>query len=305
MAIPIGRFIWNLSGNVTDNVLKSDQFNRAKNYVKAWGGYVDANVDGYRVPGDSGAYWYDSNGVIRITLPPVVSSSGLIWYATSNTGCIQVTLGPKDLYRRFKSDGQEYSIDPYAQNQPVYCVYNNFYMEAPSFCNKSYWIYQSFGSNTYTVSRCPYADSRRFSTMGVLVTKGTHLSSGKPSTLILLPSSSTGRDWDSFSFWIWNPIINNWITGSLKGIKQSMTDSSHILITPIELNGYSFPNVYFADATSNPAFGAYCAAEQLREYEYSIKFVNLNNQDYYIPITHSNKTVILINHVPNGITVAH
>jgi hypothetical protein len=301
MSIPIGRFVWDFTCADLRNGAEMSQVNRVKKIVKQWDGYVDYYRN--QLHGESYVSWYSTEGVIRFTLPRVHSSVGLIWYSISNDGEITVTLGPNDTYGRWPVLGSELNLDPYSQGSPIYWItFSRWYYEAPSSANKTYLIYQSYGSNIFTVSRCAYADTRRLPTLGVMVVKGTHLSTGKPSVLVLLPTFGGHRNWDSFSFRIWNPVINNWITGSLSGIKQSLVDSSHILMTPIELNGYSFPNVFFADCRSNPAFSAYCAPEQMREFKYSIKKVNLLTEDYYIPICHSDQTVLLIKHKPDGLT---
>ena len=306
MAIPIGRFYWDLwSGDPVKDIVP-----RAKNYVKKWGGKVACGDGDGGYPGDSvGNIYFSDGGPSRINIPAVSSTSGLIWYSLGCAGQIGVTLGPKDTYARFARNGDEYCMNPYSEDKYVSWVFywGSWYNGIRMFDTgrKCYWAYQSFGSNTYTINRRNEGDPRRLSTLGVLVTKGTHLATGKASTLVLLPQHDSTRNWDSFQFWIWNPVIDNWITGAMKGIKQSMQDSSHVLITPIELNGYTFPEVFFADATSNPAFGAYCAPEQLREYEYSIKSVKLNDITYYVPISHSEKTIILIKKAPDGISIKH
>lgn len=298
MAIPRGRFYWDFQSG-DENARRS----RAKGYVKQWSGYI-----GEEGNNPQGEMWtYATSGVGKISLPPVVSTCGLIWFAITAIAQAGVTLGPKDTYIRYVKMGTEHILDYYREHQPVGWYYywgGNFVWYYDSQGKRSMY-YQSFGPNTYTVNRCAEGDSNKRGTLGILVTKGTHLSSGRASTLVLFPSSSTSNAWTEYTFWIWNPMINNWITGSMQGIKQTMTDSSHVLVTPIELNGYSFPEVFFADGASNSAFGNYCSPDQLREANYNIKYVKLNGQDFYVPISHTTKTIILIKHSPDQITIAH
>lgn len=298
MAIPRGRIA------IDFNTGNADQrTDRVEKIVKKWGGYVDSSRK--NIHDGSSVYWYGgSSGPIRITLPPLVSTAGLVWFGINNESEIGVTLGPKDTYTRFIYRGSEFCIDPYTEHQPVGWVYHwaGAY-ECYSYSNKSYIYYQSFGANTFIINRCAYADPKRMGTVVAIVTKGVHLGTGKASVLVLQPwEHHSDRNWDKFHFWIWNPLINNWITGSISGIQQSMVDSSHLLITPVELNGYSFPEVFFADGTSNSAFIAYCSPDQLREYKYAIKKIHLLDHDYYIPICCSNKTVILLKNKPDDIT---
>lgn len=314
MAIPRGRFYWDLYSGNSKTIGE-----RARTYTKAWkGAVIGKGFDGIDRYGESlwdmasncYAYVYgyagtQNAGPHRIQLPPVDSNSGQVQLCLCVRDEVVVSMRPNETQGFFCKGGYHLNINPYGENSPVGYEYTYDIWYAYSGFHQNAWIYQSFGSNTYTINRCGYSDFNRRGTMSLLVTKGVHLSTGKASTLVLLPSEQYARDWSKFQFFIWNPISRTWITGQMSGIKQTLTDSSHILITPIELNGYSFPDVYFADATANPAFGAFCAAEQLREFDYNIKKIRLNETTYHIPITHSNQTVILINKSPDGITVDH
>lgn len=299
MAIPRGRFKWDFSGN-------SNGIKRAKSIIKQWNGFI--YTDTSESTGSPNADISSMNeGVGAITLPPIVSTAGLVWFSCSCSTRVTVTLGPKDGYGRFRRNGDQVNIDPYSEGSPVgwswYWTSDGWWVYYD--CTPNCWIYQSFGANTYTVNRCTYSDFRRRGSLGILVTKGTHIVSGRASILVLLPQRSQGnRNWAAFQMYIWNPIAESWITGNIQGIRQTLTDSGHLLITPAELNGYSFPEIFFADAVSNPAFGNYCSADQLKEAEWNIKKIHLDNLGtYYVPLAHSNQTVILIKKAPDDIIV--
>ena len=290
MAIPRGRFLCDF---------RNKDIAQAEKIIQRWNGKAIKN--GY------GVYTWEQADVNYVTLPLVLSTTGNLWFNFYASHKLYVTLGPTDYWARFPSQTTQFNIDPYSENTPVGWSwawdpsgYWTYYSEGgPGF------IYQSFGSNTYTINPFSHCDPLRYGTTALIMSKGTHIATGKASCIILNAPFDTSQSWDSFHFWIWNPEINNWITGNIKGIKQTLTDSSHILITPVEMNGYSFPEIKFADATSNPAFGLYCGADQIKEYKYCIKKVTLSGTTYYVPITHSNKTVILLTKKPDDITIDH
>jgi hypothetical protein len=291
MAIPRGRFAWNFH-----RISKSD----AQKIVKRWDGVVATDAGPY----GTYVYYVNSGEVSLISLPPVLSTAGLFYLTFSRNNAVAVTLGPKERDAKWQWGTGRYYLDYTAENTPVYSgwSYWGFFM--------NWWdegsphvSYQSYGSNIYTIATAHGRDPKRIGTVSIIVARGTHIASGQPSCIMLAVPNSTDQNWANFHFYIWNPVINNWITGDVSGIRQSLRDDSHILISPLELNGYSFPNLYLADGEGNKAFSAYCSPDQLKYYDKAIKKVTLSGDTYYIPITYSSKTVLLIKQKPDDVTV--
>lgn len=293
MAIPRGRFLWDFNGKTAAEGQK---------IVQQWGGYCAS--------GDSsnGMWVVYSNGteVTVITLPEVIPNMGHIFTHMGNALTIGVTLGPDDMEAKWSHTTSRCYINPKDQNATLGATDTVWYGGMMSNWNTAspYINYQSWGPNMYSLNKNHGRDKKVLGTIEAIVAKGVQLSSGLPSCLILCAG---GNHWDcpcswtAFHFFIWDPIIESWVTGDIAGIRQTLRDDSHVIISPLEFNGFSFPGLYLADGDSNVAFGAYCSPYQLKYHPKSIKKVTLDGHSYNCLITGSQRTILLTTNSPDGL----